>query len=202
MKYLLIALTLLSFSCSDRSSFFQKDHDQIKSEITANYEKNKQTFQALAKEVAAFKILRAIQFKYGRTGSEGIDVYCDSIDRNTEGKSFIVQDLNDSRLQKVLGEEGISKATLENIKQRLDQMNCNSFFTLRAPNINTGTSYIHVEFKYNDWNGANFYFYKLFDKKMESDMVNFFDRERVVMGQIKSTGGVLDSNAVWYLPTD
>ena len=66
----------------------------------------------------------------------------------------------------------------------------------------TATPYVHIEFKYNDWNGANFYFYKLFDKKMESDMVNFFDRTKVVMGQIKSTGAVLDSNAVWYLPTD
>ena len=33
-------------------------------------------------------------------------------------------------------------------------------------------------------------------------MVNFFERTKVVMGQIKNTGAILDSNAVWYLPTD
>jgi hypothetical protein len=203
MKYLLIALTFLAFSCwNERSSFIQKDHEVIKTEMRVNYEKNKQAFQSLAKEVAAFKILRSIQFKYGRSGLDGIKIYCDSIDRNGEGYAFVIQDLKDSRLQKVLNEEGITKATIESIKQRLDQVNCNSFYTLRQSDINTGTPYVHVEFEYNDWNGANFYFYKLFDHKMEPEMVNFFDRAKIVMGQIKSTGGVLDSNAVWYLPTD
>lgn len=201
MKYLLIALTFLTISCSESSSFIQKDHEVIKTEISANYEKNKQAFQSLAKEVAAFKILRSIQFKYGRSGSDGINVYCDSIDRNGEGYSFVIKDLNDSRLQKVLYQEGITKATIENIRQRLDQINCNSFFTLRQTS-DAGIPFIHIEFEYNEWNGANFYFYKLFDHKMEPDMVNFFNRQRVVMGQIKSTGGVLDSNAVWYLTTD
>lgn len=203
MKYLLIVLTFLTFSCTDeKSSFTEKNHEIIKKEIAANYERNKQAFQSLAKKVSAFKVLRGVQFKYGYYGSSGINVYCDSIDQNGEGYSFIIHDLNNSRLQKVLTQEGITKATLQNIKQQLDQVNCNSFLTLRAPNIYTGTSYIHVEFKFNDWNGANFYFYKLFDHKMEQDMVDFFDRAGVVMGQIKSTGAVLDSNAVWYLPTD
>jgi hypothetical protein len=202
MRYLLIVLTFIIVSCSDKSFFTTKSHEEIRSEIASNYEKNKEAFQSLAKEVAAFKILRAIQFKYGRSGFDGINVYCDGIDRNAKGYSFVVQDLNSSQLRKVLDKEGITKTTLENIGRRLDQLNCNSFFTLRQPNINTGTPYIHVELKYNDWNGANFYFYKLFDKKMEPDMVNFFDRTNVVMGQIKSTGGVLDTNAVWYLPSD
>lgn len=202
MKYLLIFIIFISFSCSDKSSFTQKDHEVIKSEIATNYKKNKEIFQSLAKEVASFKILRAIQFKYGHSGLDGINVYCDSIGRNPEGYSFEIQKLYDSRLKKVLDQEGITKATLENIKQRLDQINCNSFFTLRQTSSLTGTPYVHIEFEYNDWNGANFYFYKLFDKKIESGMVNFFDRTKVVMGQIKSTGAVLDSNAVWYLPTD
>jgi hypothetical protein len=170
--------------------------------MSANYKKNKQTFQSIAKEVTAFKILRSIQFEYGRSGLDGIKIYCDSLDRNGEGYAFVIQDLKDSRLQKVLNEERITKTTIESIKQRLDQLNCNSFYTQRQPDINTGTPYVHVEFEYNDWNGANFYFYKLFDRKMEPDMVNFFDRTRVVMGQIKGTGGILDSNAVWYLTTD
>ncbi|MDB5204986.1 MAG: hypothetical protein JWR72_61, partial [Flavisolibacter sp.] len=186
MKYLLIALTFLTFSCSDESSsFIQKDHEVIKTEISVNYEKNKQAFQSLAKEVAAFKILRSIQFKYGRSGLDGINIYCDSIDRNGEGYAFMIQNLNDSRLQKVLNQEGATKTTIENIKQRLDQIKCNSFSTLRQSGMNTGTPYVHVEFEYNDWNGANFYFYKLFDRKMEPDMINFFDRARVVLGQIK-----------------
>jgi hypothetical protein len=201
MKYLLIAVIFLIFSCSDESSFTEKDHEIIKTEIAANYEKNKQVFQSLAKEVSAFKILRNIQFKYGRSGLDGIKVYCDSIDRNGEGYAFVIQHLNDPRLQNVLNQEGIAKATIENIKRRLDQINCNSFFSLRQT-TDAGTPFIHVEFEYNDWNGVNFYFYKLFDHKTEPEMVNFFDRTKVVMGPIKSTGGVLDSNAVWYLPTD
>jgi hypothetical protein len=202
MKYLLTALIFITFSCSDRSSFTQKEHDIIKSEIATNYEKNKQVFQSLAKEVASFKILRAIQFKYGHNGTDGINIYCDSIDRNAKGYSFVVQNLDDSRFQKVLDQEGITHEKIKNIKQQLDQINCNSFFTLRQTSNMTATPYIHVEFEYNDWNGANFYFYKLFDKKMEPDMVNSFDRTKVIMGQINSTGAVLDTNAVWYLPTD
>lgn len=202
MKYFFTALLLFTFSCSDKSSFTQKEHEVIKSEIATNYKKNKKLFQSLAKEVASFKILRAIQFKYGHYGTDGINVYCDSIGRNGKGYSFVIQNLDDSRLKKVLGQEGITQTAIKNIKQHLDQINCNSFFTLRQPSIMTGTSYIHIEFEYNDWNGANFYFYKLFDKKMEPDMVNWFDRTKVIMGQINSTGAVLDTNAVWYLPTD
>jgi hypothetical protein len=203
MKYLPILITFIGFSCTNEtSSFTQKSHEVIKSEIVANYQQNRQIFQSLANEVSTFKILRAIQFKYGRNGSDGINVYCDSIYRNGKGYSFVISNPDDLRLQKVLDKEGITKVTIESIKQRLGQINCSSFFSVRQSDINAGTSYIHVEFKYNDWNGANFYFYKLFDKKMESKMIDFFDRRSVVMGQINSTGEILDSNAVWYLPTD
>lgn len=202
MKYLLIALIFITFSCSDKSSFTQKNHEVIKLKIAANYEKNKQVFQSLAKELASLKILRGIQFKYGRYGSDGINIYCDSIDRNAKGYSFVIQNFDDSRLQKVLDQEGLTQTNIKHIKQRLAQINCNSFSTLRQTSSITATPYVHIEFEYNDWNGANFYFYKLFDKKMESEMVNSFDRTKVIMGQIKSTGAVLDSNAVWYLSTD
>lgn len=202
MKYLLTALIFITFSCSDKGSFTKKDHEVIKLEIATNYKKNKQVFQSLAKEVASFKILRAIQFKYGHNGTDGINVYCDSISRKGKGYSFVIQNLDDVRFQKVLDQEGITQTKIKNIKQQLDQINCNSFFTLLQTSNMIATPYVHAEFEYNDWNGANFYFYKLFDKKMETDMVNSFDRTKVVMGQIKSTGAVLDTNAVWYLPTD
>jgi hypothetical protein len=108
MKYLPIVFIFIVSSCSDeQSSFTQKNHEVIKSEIAANYYKNKQIFDSLAKEVASFKIIRAVEFKSGHNGLSGISIYCDSIDRNAKGYSFVIQSLDDSSLQTVLTKEGI-----------------------------------------------------------------------------------------------
>jgi len=116
--------------------------------------------------------------------------------------SFVALTLKDEKIQEVLKQEGISPISIDNLKKSLDLIKCHSFFSLSTSNIETGTPYIHIEFKYDDWNGADFYFYKLFDKKIERNMVNFFNRSDIKMGNLTGTGGILDSNAVWYFLTD
>jgi len=203
MKVSIIIMALLLFSCSEeKSSLTYKEHEVIREEIAANYQKNQAVFQSLTSQVASFKILRTIKFKYGHFGKDGIYVYCDSIDRNLNGQSFAIHELSDRRFGKVLQQEGIPVSIIEDIKRQLDQINCNSFSTVRTINVTTGTPYMHTEIQYDDWNGANFYFYILFDKKLEPDMIQFFDRRETQMGALKGIGGVLDSNAVWYLPYD
>lgn len=203
MRFVRPPLLFLLLGCSEnQSAFTEKDHAVIKAEIVSNYYRNKQAFQSLASEVASFKRLRAVQFKYGRFGTDGIIVYFDSIDRDSNGRSFAIQNLNDPQSEAKLNDEGVSASFIESVKKRLDSLHCNGFFTLRAPNSNTGTSYIHTAFKYDSWNGANFYYYKVFDKKIEPDMIKFFDRKNVNVGSLKDTGGILDSNAVWYLKYD
>jgi len=201
MKYLLVAL-FVAYSCSDEIPFTQKNHEIIKSDIAANYKNNKQVFQSLAKELESFKVLRAINFRYGVNGSDGIDIYCDSLGRAAEGYSFVITKLTDLRLQKILVQEGITEATISDIQQRFKLINCNSFYTYKQLNAVTGRTYIHIEFKFNEWNGSDYYYYKLFDKKMEPGMVEFFNRKNALLGTMRNTGDVLDSNAVWYLPTD
>jgi hypothetical protein len=93
---------------------------------------------------------------------------------------------------------------IEDIKKQLDQIGCNSFFSLKTINVETGTPYIHIEFQYKEWNGINFYFYKLFNKSMEPSMVEFFESNltKINEGRWKSKGGILDSNAIWYYKND
>lgn len=206
IRHILILFIFLTIGCNeDKQIYTVKDHSNLKADIPFNYQNNQDVFQALAKEVSSFKLIRSMEFLGGKGMIGPIRVYCATIGRDsgyTIGVNQIKDPLSDSGLQAVLRKEGISQSAITTIKRRLDQVNCNSFFSFQTVNINTGTPYIHIEFRYNDWDGVHRYYYKLFDKKLEQDMVRFFDRKNTQLGNYYNLGTVLDTNAVWLMPTD
>ena len=203
MRLAWIILTFLLGSCSEPpSAFEQKSHDVLKRDLVMNYQHHGNSFQALASELASLKQVSSIRFKYGHLGTEGIAFWFNSTGSDAVDRTLVVPSLNDSRLPRTLQQEGLTVTYIKSLQSRLASLHCCGFYRLETININTGTPYIHIELQYDGWNGANFYCYKLFDKKMEPDMVDFFDRQHVKMGSLSGTGGVLDSNAVWYIRLD
>ena len=203
-NYILLILFILT-GCGDSTSIFPiKDHKELKNIMVHNFKDNGKEFQSLATQLSNFKILRAINFQSGINGNGGIEVYFDSLERNSNGKTYIIQDLTDSNFLLDLQKEGISLSRIKNIKSRLNQLGCNSFFTFSTINPETGTSYIHTELRFTTWNGINFYYYKLFDKPLEPSMVEFFKTNMVNIneGEWQNKGGILDSNAIWYYKND
>lgn len=200
MRFLAIIFLLFLLSCNEKPSPFPiQEHEQLKIELVSNYKSNEQLLQEVAKQVSHFKVIRSIEFMNGRVGKE-IEVYCDSIDRSSNGRSFTIKKISDPKLIAVLKEEGITLGEMETLKSKLDKLNCNSFFSMEQVDINTGEMYIQVELRYNAWNGINFYYYKLFDKALNPSMLSFFKTHLVNVdeGEWKNQGGILDSNAIWY----
>lgn len=205
MKYILIFLLTFLIGCENNTPPFPvKEHNNLKKELVENYNAHRLMMQSVASKVSKFKVIRAINFMNNNGTGYNIQVYCDSLNRNSEGKTFNIKDLNDPQLVLVLKEEGITLQELQALKGELDQFNCNSFFTFQARNIETGEDYIHIEFRYNTWNGVNFYYYKLFDKKLDPSMIAFFKSNLVDMneGVWKGKGDIIDSNAIWYYYND
>lgn len=183
----------------ETSAFPILEHSSLKEDLARNYSVNHSLFQEVAQQVSRFKMLRSIDFKHGRQGNK-IHVYYDSIERNTDGKAFAVNGLNDPQLPYVLEKEGLSVKDLEALKSKLDRLNCNSFFSFVHKDIYTGKTYVAVELQYNIWNGINFYYYKIYDRAMDNSMTASFISSfaNVNEGAWTNKGGIVDSNAVWY----
>jgi hypothetical protein len=199
MRIFPIILYIFLISCNENEQFPIKEHEDLKKEMTENYKAHRLLFQKVAATVSKFKIIRAIEFEKGRDYTHRIEIYCDSLNRKFSDSTITIENLDDPKLIPILKTENITRQELKNLKSELDQLKCNSFFSFQQSN-DMGKDYIHVQFRHNIWNGINFYYYKLFNRAMDSSMLNFFESHLVNLnqGEWKSKGGIIDSNAIWY----
>lgn len=139
MKYYLIFLLAFLLSCKDNTSPFPvKEHSILKQELIENYISHRSTMQNVAAKVSKFKIVRAIDFMNNNVNGYDIEVYCNAINQNSEGKTFTIDSLQDPKLISVLKEENISILELENLKKQLEEFGCTSFLPFSRQALKRG----------------------------------------------------------------
>ena len=201
MKVVLTICCLTLIACNGNKTFPIKDHSELKQELVENYNHNTSLFQKVSLTVSNFKTIRGINFEKERESKHKIEIYCAPLDINSTGTTINVKSLASSKLDQILEEENITLQELNDLKADLDQLNCNSFYSFEELNIATNEKYIQTILRYNAWNGINYYYYKIYNRRIPSNMLNYYESNLTNLneGVRRPKGGIIDSNAIWYV---